>query len=258
MGTRDAATAHHPAPGRQPPPPADQADSSQHTPANAPNFAPVALAAGERTLIPSGNDALDANLGPFPSMLPGRGSGHWPSSFSSFARSVSGNSSSCLASVVKLIFSPTVPDSVPPTFSDSTQLFAAAELAIFSSSPLPGINYLPNNGFLPDEGLPRESTIPKLHSANGSGNDFADSQLAVVAGPCGLRCLNCVPVLEVPYRGTWARFARVFSNDLESHAVIWRATLRRGRVRGTNGRDRSASLQHCHVVAAESRFGVLR
>jgi len=33
------------------------------------------------------------------------------------------------------------------------------------------------------------------------------------------------------------------ANIFKRPEATWRATLRRGRVRGTNGRDRSASLQ---------------
>jgi len=59
-----------------------------------------------------------------------------------------------------------------------------------------------------------------------------------------------------------AEHARVLRTCFQ---VIWRATLRRGRIRRwrrdghrrkRNGRDRSAPLQH-YLVAAESRFGAI-
>ena len=66
----------------------------------------------------------------------------------------------------------------------------------------------------------------------------------------------------VPNGGAGALFGRIFSGDLEGHArswpcpprggprsvvavsSAWRAMLRRGRVPGASGRDRSASLQN--------------
>jgi len=108
----------------------------------------------------------------------------------------------------------------------------------------------------------RENPRPDWHAEKPYGrvSPYPSTRIVPKRSSIGIGIITCFPSHStvswhlrvknalVPYGGTCARFARMFSGDMEGHAPSWPCSqCQRTR--------RSASLQYRYLVAAVRRFG---